>query len=64
MLLSYLHLRLAPPSHNEFIRGDSDPLPLFPPKQILTVRDGGEHAGVIRGRETPHFLNRAVAHRL
>ena len=53
---------LCPP--DDVIRGDCDPLPLFPPKQVLTVRDGGVHAGVIRRRETPHFLNRAIAHRL
>ena len=61
--ISYLHLDVAPPS-DEVIRGDREPLPLFPPKQVLTVRDGGVHAGVVRGRESPHFLNRPVAHRL
>ena len=56
IILSYSHLGFAPPSYVEVIQGDCDPLPRFPPEHVLTVRDRGVHAGVIRGRETPHFL--------
>ena len=60
MILSNSHLGFAPPSHVEVIQGDCDPLPRLPPEHVLTVCDRGVHAGVIRGRETPHFLYRAV----
>ena len=60
MILSNSHLGFAPPSHVEVIQGDCDPLPRLPPEHVLTVCDRGVHAGVIRGRETPHFLYRAI----